>query len=84
MDQVVAVFCVPVITGAENVTGRLVRAPTAKWVPTVTAATCAQTMCRDQNVLGVSQATGGCQKMVAKVAMNHDHCHSWLPTFDLR
>lgn len=67
MGQVAVVFFVPAITGAQNVTGRLGRAPTVKWVPMVTAAICVQIMCWDQNALSVSLAIGDCQKMVAEV-----------------
>lgn len=66
MGQVAVVFFVPVITGAQNVTGRLGRAPTVKWVPMVTAAICVQIMCWDQNALSVGLAIGDCQKMVAE------------------
>lgn len=67
MGQVVVVFCVLVTTEVQNVTGRLVCAATAKWVPMEIAVSCVQTMYRDQSALGVNLATGGCQRTAVKV-----------------
>lgn len=67
MGQAVVVFCVHVTTEVASVTGRLVCAPTANWVPMEIAVTCAQTMYRDQSVHGVNLATGGCQRTAVKV-----------------
>ena len=68
VDHLGAVFCVPVTTEVQSVTGRLEHVSTAKWVHMEIAVICVQTMCRDLSALDVNLATGGCQRMAVKVA----------------